>query len=268
MNAQSNGKVWLVTGASRGFGRAITEAALERGDRVIATAPDVSALDGLGDGALALPLDVTDPGSVRTAVDAGVERFGRIDVVVNNAGYGHFGAIEELSDAEMRQQYEVNLFGVLSVTRAVLPQMRRQRSGHLVQMSSLNGIVGMAGGGHYAATKFAVEGLSESLAEEVDPLGIRVTIVEPGPHRTGFAGAGARMAEPIDDYAPTVGVAREAFAELDGNQPGDPAEAADAIVDCVHSDDPPLRLPIGEVAVDGIREKLTTQLAETEAVAA
>src|SRR3954471_4908018 len=217
MNAQSNGKVWLVTGASRGFGRAITEAALERGDRVIATAPDASALDGLGDGALALPLDVTDPESVRMAVDAGVERFERIDVVVNNAGYGHFGAIEELSDAEMRTQYEVNLFGVLSVTRAVLPRMRRQRSGHLVQMSSLNGIVGMAGGGHYAATKFAVEGLSESLAEEVEPLGIRGTTVDPGPHRTGFAGAGARMAEPIEDYAPTVGVAREAFAELDGN---------------------------------------------------
>src|SRR4051812_1063720 len=241
MTSQRNGpsasKVWLVTGASSGFGRAICQAAAERGDDVIATSRAPSSLDDLRDvnpNVLILPLDVTDPASARSAVRTGVERFGRIDVVVNNAGYGNVGALEELSDDELHQQYAVNLFGVLNVTRAVLPQLRRQRSGHLVQMSSLNGVVGMAGGSHYVASKFAVEGLSESLAQEVEPLGIRVTIVEPGPHRTGFAGRGARFAQPMDDYAPTAGAAREALAELDGNQPGDPAEGARAIVDCVH----------------------------------
>ena len=258
--------IWFVTGASGGFGRAICRAALDRGDEVVATARDPSSLDDLADEALVLPLDVTDSASVDVATRDAIARFGRIDVVVNNAGYGHVGAIEELSEGELRLQYEVNLFGVLRVTRALLPQLRRQRSGHIVQMSSLNGVVGMAGGGHYVATKFALEGLSESLAEEVEPLGINVTLVEPGPYRTGFTGAGLRFAEPIDDYAPTVGAAREAMAELDGNQPGDPAEAAAAIVDCVHSSDPPLRLPLGEIAVDGIRDKLSRQLADLEAV--
>ena len=256
-------KVWLVTGASGGFGRALCQAALDRGDEVIATARAPAALDDLRN-ALILPLDVTEPASIRAAVRAGVERFGRIDVVANNAGYGHVGAIEELSEEELRRQYEVNLFGVINVTRAVLPQLRRQRSGHFVQMSSLNGVVGLAGGGHYAATKFAVEGLSESLAEEVAPLGIRVTIVEPGPYRTGFAGSGARFANAIDDYAPTAGAAREAIAALDGNQPGDPAEGARTIVACVHSPDPPLRLPLGEMAIEGIRGKLRAQLAATD----
>jgi NAD(P)-dependent dehydrogenase (short-subunit alcohol dehydrogenase family) len=255
-NAYPSTKVWLVTGASGGFGSALCQAARDRGDEVVATAREPADPD-------TVRLDVTDPASIRAAVRAGVERFGRIDVVANNAGYGHVGAIEELSEDELRCQYEVNLFGVINVTRAVLPQLRRQRSGHLVQMSSLNGVVGLAGGGHYAATKFAVEGLSESLAEEVAPLGIRVTIVEPGPFRTGFAGSGARFADAIDDYAPTAGAAREAIAALDGNQPGDPAEGARTIVACVHSPDPPLRLPLGEVAIEGIREKLRAQLAAT-----
>jgi NAD(P)-dependent dehydrogenase (short-subunit alcohol dehydrogenase family) len=259
--------IWFVTGASRGFGRSICRAALDHGDEVVATARDPRSLDDLADEALVLPLDVTDSASVDTAIKAAIERFGRIDVVVNNAGHGHVGAIEELSEDELRLQYEVNLFGTLRVTRAVLPQLRRQRSGHIVQMSSLNGVVGMAGGGHYVATKFAIEGLSESLAEEVEPLGIHVTIVEPGPYRTGFL-SGAGLSEPIDDYAETVGVAREAIAQLDGTQPGDPTEAADAIVACVHGPDPPLRLPLGEVAVDGIRDKLRQQLADLEAVTA
>lgn len=255
-NGSGAAKVWLVTGASGGFGSAICQAAADRGDDVIATARAPSSHDDF------VELDVTNPASAHAAASAAVDRFGRIDVVVNNAGYGHVGAVEELSEDEMRQQYEVNLFGVLNVTRAVLPQLRSQRSGHLVQMSSLNGVVGMAGGGHYAATKFAVEGLSESLAQEVEPLGIRVTIVEPGPYRTGFAGRGARFAQEIKDYAPTVGAAREALAELDGNQPGDPAEGARAIVDCVYAEEPPLRLPLGEIAIDGIRDKLSAQLAD------
>ena len=264
-----NGQVWLVTGASRGFGRALCEAVLERGDRLIATARSREYTDEFGErhpDALALPLDVTDGDRAKEIVAAGVDRFGRIDVVVNNAGYGHFGAVEELTDRELREQFEVNLFGVLNVTRAVLPQLRAQRSGHIVQMSSLNGIEGMVGGAYYCASKFAVEGLSESLAQEVAALGIEVTIVEPGPHRTQFASErSARMAKPIDDYAQIVGEAREAFAGMDGNQPGDPERAAQAIITAVDADDPPLRLPLGEMALSNIRTKLEGQLDELEA---
>ena len=261
-------RTWLVTGASRGFGRALSEAVIARGERLVATARGADFprdFEREHPDALAVPLDVTDPEQARAAVEQAVARFGRLDVVVNNAGYGHFGAIEELSEDALRRQFEVNVFGLLNVTRAALPVMRRQRSGHLVQMSSLNGIVGMAGGGYYCGTKFAVEGLSESLAAEVAPLGIKVTIVEPGPHRTGFAGPGsARIADPIDDYADSVGRAREAFAEMDGNQPGDPEAAAQAIVDAVDAGDPPLRLPLGRIALDDIRAKLTGQLDELE----
>jgi NAD(P)-dependent dehydrogenase (short-subunit alcohol dehydrogenase family) len=256
-----NSKVWFVTGASRGLGRAICDVALDRGHRVVATARGESLT---GAGVLPLQLDVTDPEAVRRAVHAAVAELGRIDVVVNNAGYGHFGAVEELEDRDIRTQFEVNFFGLSNVTRAVLPQLRRQRSGHLVQMSSLNGVVGAAGAGYYAASKFAVEGLSESLAEELAPLGIRVMIVEPGPHRTEFAGASAHFADPIDDYAETVGAAREMLAALDGNQPGDPTQAAEAIADAVEAPEAPLRLPLGELAVAGIRERLEGRLEELE----
>jgi NAD(P)-dependent dehydrogenase (short-subunit alcohol dehydrogenase family) len=260
-------RVWFVTGASRGFGRALSEAVLARGERLVATARHPEELADLAErGAEVLPLDVTDRAAVQAAVARGVERFGRLDVVVNNAGYGHFGAIEELTEEELRGQFEVNLFGVLNVTRAVLPQLRAQRSGHIVQMSSLNGIEGMVGGGYYCASKFAVEGLSESLAAEVAPLGIRVTIVEPGPHRTGFASQeSARLAEPMEDYADTVGAARDAFADMDGTQPGDPARAAQAIIAAVDAEAPPLRLPLGELALSNIRSKFEGQLEELEA---
>ena len=267
MGGQMEPKVWFVTGASGGFGRAICDIALERGHRVVATVREqsgVSAFESEHPGVLALALDVTDARSVRRAVDHAVGELGRIDVLVNNAGYGHFGAVEELEDDDIRAQFEVNLFGVIAVTRAVLPQLRRQRSGHIVQMSSLNGVVGLVGGGYYAASKFAVEGLSESLAQEVAPLGIRVTIVDPGPHRTGFAGEGARLADPIEDYAGTVGAARGLLADLDGNQPGDPRRAAAAITEAIEAPDPPLRLALGEYAVAGIREKLEQQRAELE----
>jgi NAD(P)-dependent dehydrogenase (short-subunit alcohol dehydrogenase family) len=269
---QTNERTWLVTGASRGFGRALSEAVVERGDRLVATARDAAFLETFERehlGALGVSLDVTDAAQARAAVDAAVARFGRLDVVVNNAGYGQFGAIEELTDDALREQFEVNVFGLLNVTRAALPVLRRQRSGHLVQMSSLNGIEGMVGGGAYCGSKFAVEGLSESLAAEVAHLGIKVTIVEPGPHRTDFASArSARVADPIDDYAESVGRAREAFADLDGNQPGDPAEAALAIIEAVDAGDPPLRLPLGEMAHDGIRAKLTGQLRELDELSA
>jgi NAD(P)-dependent dehydrogenase (short-subunit alcohol dehydrogenase family) len=259
-----------VTGATSGFGEAIGKAVLDRGDRLVATGRDPEALQDLVGGrpqqALALRLDVTDAAAAREAVDAAVSRFGRVDVVVNNAGYGHIGAVEEVSDAELRQQLDTNLLGVINVTRAVLPQMRRQRSGHLVQMSSLNGVEGLPGGAYYAASKFAVEGLSESLADEVAHLGIKVTIVEPGPHRTRFLDQrSAKSSEPIGDYADSVGQVREVLDRLDGRQPGDPERAARAIVQVVHAANPPRRLPLGEMALESIRAKLRGQLEELEA---
>jgi NAD(P)-dependent dehydrogenase (short-subunit alcohol dehydrogenase family) len=262
--------VWFVTGASSGFGRAIAREVLARGGRLVATGRDPDALQPLvaedEDRAMALGLDITDAAAVREAVDRAVSRFGRIDVVVNNAGYAHVGAVEELSDREWRQLIDTDLFGAINVTRAVLPHMRERRSGHLVQMSSLNGIEGLPGGGYYAASKFALEGLSESLAEEVAPLGISVTIVEPGPHRTRLLSArSVRSSPPIGDYADSVGRVREQLEQLDGQQPGDPARAARAIVDAVEADAPPRRLPLGTMALDHIRAKLTSQLEELEA---
>jgi NAD(P)-dependent dehydrogenase (short-subunit alcohol dehydrogenase family) len=257
-------RVWLVTGASRGFGRAISEALLSRRDQLVATARGSDFVDSFGrehPEALALRLDVTDPAAAHEVIDKAVERFGRIDVVVNNAGYGHFGAVEELTDDELRRQLEVNFFGTVHVTRAALPQLRRQRSGHIVQMSSLNGVEAMVGGGYYCASKFAVEGFSESLAGEVAHLGIKVTIVEPGPHRTDFASEqSAALAREIDDYADSVGAARRAFAGMHGTQPGDPGRAAKAIIEAVETPEPPLRLPLGQIAINSIRAKLERQL--------
>lgn len=265
-------RVWLITGTSRGFGRSLATAVMARGEPLVATArhrDDAESLaKNVGAGArdfMAADLDVTDAGQARDVMTRALERFGRVDVVVNNAGYGHFGAVEELTDEALRRQFEVNFFGTVNVTRAALPVFRRQRSGHLVQMSSLNGLEGMAGGAFYCASKFAVEGLSESLAPEVAHLGVKVTIVEPGPHRTEFASAdSAQLADPIEDYADSVGVARQAFADLDGQQPGDPGLAAEAIIAAVDAAQPPLRLPLGQVAVDNIRAKLDTQLDELE----
>jgi NAD(P)-dependent dehydrogenase (short-subunit alcohol dehydrogenase family) len=261
--------VWLVTGASSGFGRAISEAVLGHGDRLVATSRYLDSIESFARGArevvLPLRLDVTDPEAARKAVAEAAARFGRLDVVVNNAGYGHVGGVEELSDEDLRQQLEVNLYGVINVTHAALPQMRRQRSGHFIQMSSLNGIEGLAGGAYYAASKFAIEGFSESLAAEVAPLGIKVTIVEPGPHRTNFLGErSAKWADPMEDYSASVGQIRELLGRLDGNQPGDPERAARAIIRSVEDADPPLRLPLGRMALDHIREKLDKQRAELD----
>lgn len=263
--------VWFVTGASSGLGRALAEAVLERGDRLVATARDTRAISDLAgenlERALALELDVTDHDQVQEVVEEAVAAFGRIDVVVNNAGYGLFGALEEFSEEDLRRQFETNVFGVLNVTRAALPHLRRQRSGHIVQMSSLSGVVPMgAGEGAYAATKFAVEGLSEPLAKEVAHLGVRVTIVEPGPFRTGFAGRSpVTKAVEIEDYAESVGEALEWFQRLDGTQPGDPTRAARAIIEAVMAEKPPLHLPLGEVAFGAIRQKLDERRRELEA---
>jgi NAD(P)-dependent dehydrogenase (short-subunit alcohol dehydrogenase family) len=265
---QNGTRVWFVTGASSGFGRAICEEVLGRGDRLVATSRDPDSLDDLADGAVAVRMDVTDPDDARAIMQRAEQDTGGVDVVVNNAGYGHVGAIEELTDEELRRQLDVNFYGVVNVTRAALPYFRGRRSGRFLQMSSLNGIEALPGGAYYTAGKFAVEGFSEALAAEVAHLGIGVTIVEPGPHRTSFARAGSMpSAEPMPEYAESVGPVRELLAQLDGNQPGDPVRAARAIVDAGVSDDPPLRLPLGAMAYDHIRTKAREQLENLEAVA-
>jgi NAD(P)-dependent dehydrogenase (short-subunit alcohol dehydrogenase family) len=262
-------RVWFITGTSSGLGRALAQAVLARGDRVVGAGGlsegRAQPEERFTDHAVALPLDVTDAAQARAAVEAAVRDFGRIDVVVNNAGYGALGALEELSEDALRRQFDTNVFGVLNVTRAALPQLRRQRSGHIVQLSSLSGVVPNAGEGAYAGSKAALEGLSESLAEEVAHLGIRVTIVEPGPFRTDFAGRSLHKAEPIDDYAETVGATRDFVSQLDGVQPNDPARGAEAIIQAVDSPTPPLRLPLGDQALEAIRAKLDDQRAELDA---
>ncbi|HWN36669.1 MAG TPA: oxidoreductase [Pseudonocardia sp.] len=262
--------VWFITGASTGLGRTLAETVLAHGDRVVATARNVATLDDLTgpgpDDVIRLPLDVTDPDQVRAAVAEAIERAGAIDVLVNNAGHGLVGALEELSDEQFAQVLATNVFGVFSVTRAVLPHMRARRRGHVVMMSSVGGVVGNPGHAAYATSKFALEGMSEALAGEVAPLGIRVTIVEPGPFRTDFAGRSMCFAEPIDDYRDTpAGTLRARFSAQDGVQPNDPVRAAEAIITAVRDPSSPLRLPLGPEAVDRIRAKLRNQLADLEA---
>lgn len=267
-SAKDSERVWFVTGASSGFGHAVSRAALQRGDRVVATDRESDVLEALvaefPGHALALHLDVADASAARETVKQAVKQFGRLDVVFNNAGYGHIGSVEELTDEELRRQLDVNLFGVIHVTRAALPHLRKQRRGHLVQMSSLNGIEGLPGGAYYTASKFAIEGFSESLAAEVAHLGIKVTIVEPGPFRTRFLDRSARWAKPMPDYAESVGKSREMLRQLNGTQPGDPARAAQAIIEAVGADKPPLRLPLGRMAFEHIRTSLDTELAELD----
>ncbi|GGB36189.1 short-chain dehydrogenase/reductase [Flexivirga endophytica] len=260
-------KVWFITGSNTGFGEAIAREALSRGDRVVATArrPDAISLDAPADRLLPRYLDVTDIGSIRDAIAATVARFGRIDVVVNNAGHGLVGALEELSEDEIDKVLSVNVRGAASVVRAALPTLRSQRSGTIVQMSSVGGVVANPGHAIYGTSKFALEGMSEALAGEVAPLGIRVLIVEPGPFRTEFAGRSMTFADPIDGYAGTpAGVVRRRFRDQDGVQPNDPVRAARIIVDAVSDDSAPLRIPLGPEAIDRIRAKLTQQLEDLE----
>lgn len=255
-------KVWLVTGASRGLGRAVAEAAAARNDTVVAAARNAAAVSDFDH---ALTMDVTEPASVERGVAEAMERHGRIDVLVNNAGHGLVGALEELTEDELRSVLDTNVLGVFRVTRAVLPHMRDRRGGHIVQMSSVGGVVGNPGHAAYATSKFALEGMSEALAAEVAPFGIKVTIVEPGPFRTDFAGTSMRYATPIDHYVGTpAGDLRKFFADQDGRQPNDPALAAQVILRAIDDDSSPLRLPAGPEAVDRIRSKLTAQLDDLE----
>ncbi|MFE5031922.1 oxidoreductase [Streptomyces sp. NPDC056683] len=256
--------IWFVTGSSRGFGLEITRAALAAGHHVVATArkPDTvrERFPDAGDALLAVALDVTDPQSIQAAVDAAVERFGRIDVLVNNAGTGLLAAVEESDDAAVRAVYETNVFGPLAVQRTVLPVLRRQRSGHVINISSIVGFATAPGWGIYASTKFAVEGFTETLHTELAPLGIHVTLVEPGFFRTDFLDPANLHAGPdtIDDYAPTVGAMRTAVASLHHAQPGDPAKAARAMVEMAAAPEPPLRLPLGADTLQAFDAKLDT----------
>lgn len=265
-----NAKVWLITGSSTGFGRSLTEAVLKKGDSVIATARKPEQLDDLvakyTDAAKAVRLDVTNPQEVHDAVDAAINAFGRIDVLVNNAGYGTVGAIEEVSDEAIRRQFDTNVFGALEMMRTVLPIMRQQRSGHILNVSSVGGFASFGATGIYCATKFALEALSEALAKEVAALGIKVTIIEPGAFRTDFNGRSLSAPEQlIEDYTPVSGAFLKWLEDMDGKQPGDPDKAAAAMIQVVESDNPPLRLALGADAVAAIEEKLKSVQAELDA---
>lgn len=251
---------WFITGASRGFGALIAERALAQGDYVAATARNADAIiERFGDhpNMLALHLDVTDETQAIRTAQAAVGRFGRIDVLLNNAGFGLMGAVEEATAAEVEAVYRTNVFGLLNVTRAVLPHMRAARSGRILNISSIGGYRGAAGFGVYSSTKFAVEGLSEALHAELAPLGIQVTVVEPGYFRTDFLDATSLTTSQavIDDYAATAGKVRLVAAGLSHNQPGDPAKLAAVIVDLATAADPPLRLPLGSDTVEAIEAK-------------
>jgi NAD(P)-dependent dehydrogenase (short-subunit alcohol dehydrogenase family) len=255
------GRTWFITGASTGFGRLLAEEVLKAGGTVIATARKLDKIADLErqypQKAKALVLDVTDAGQVDSAVTQAFAQFGQVDVLVNNAGYGVAGAIEEVSESEFMPMFETNVFGLIGVTRAFLPHLRRQRSGHILNLSSIGGLAGSAGLGFYNSAKFAVEGLSEALAAELAPLGIYVTIVEPGPFRTDFLGrSGVIAATRIADYNNTAGNMRRYFAENDGKQPGDPLRAVHAMMQVVESPTPPLRLLLGKSALQRIRTKL------------
>lgn len=253
-------RVWMITGCSAGFGRELALAAYRKGDRVMATArrpEQLADLVAAGGGRItAAPLDVTSPESVAGAVRATLAAYGRIDVVVNNAGHGSVGAVEELEMADLRALMEVMFFGAVEVTKAVLPHLRAQGGGAIVQMSSMGGQVSPPGFGAYCAAKFALEGLSEALAAEVRPFGITTLIVEPGAFRTEFGGARMHRSARIDAYEVSTAQTRAAVDTMDGTQPGDPAKAAQAVVTVLDSDDPPLRLALGGDAVDAIRAHL------------
>ena len=253
-------RTWFITGASRGFGVRIAQAALAAGDNVIGTArnpDDVTAALGEQPGLLAARLDVNDEAAAFDAVALGIKRFGRIDVLVNNAGYGLLGAVEESGGEEVRRLFSTNVFGLLNVIRAVLPHMRRQRAGHVINMSSIGGYASHVGWGVYCATKFAVEGISEALSAELAPLGIHATVVEPGFFRTDFLDdrSLSRTALRIDDYAETVGATRALMADANHSQPGDPEKLAGAIMTLVAAEKPPVRLALGSDTVARIERK-------------
>ena len=273
-SASQHRQTWFITGAASGFGHAFAEHALALGHNVVATARDAGRLADLvalaPDRVLATPLDVDAAGAAEAAVEAAVARFGRIDVLVNNAGYGVVGALEETSDADLRALMNTNFFGAMAVTRAALPVLRAQKSGAIVNISSLGGQLSFAGFSAYSASKFALEGASEALAQEVAPFGIKVLIVEPGQFRTQLAGSGMRHMPAIEAYQPVVGATREFAHTMHNTQAGDPRKAAVAIAKALEAQHTPLRLQLGGDSVDAVRahaQALLTDLAAWEPVA-
>src|SRR6266851_7102686 len=242
-------KVWLITGASRGLGRAFTEEILKAGDRVVAAARNPEQLaevaSKFGESVRTVSLDVTNEAQAKRAVDAEIETFGGLDVLVNNAGYGYVCPVEDTPLTDFRAQIETNLFGVIIMTKAVLPYFRERRAGHIIQVTSIAGRIGPAGRAPYAAAKFGVEGFSESLSKEIGPLGIKVTIIEPGGFRTDFAGSSTQLSEGRPEYDSTVGAAVRFQRSYNGRQPGDPAKAAAALLHVASLSEPPLRLLLG-----------------------
>jgi NAD(P)-dependent dehydrogenase (short-subunit alcohol dehydrogenase family) len=261
-------KVWIVTGSATGIGAGIARAALDAGESVVATDLDSDQLSeayaGYGDRVMVQHLDIRDADQARDVVRAAMARFGRIDVLVNNAGYGQFGPFEQVETEAVERQFSTNVFGTMNVTREVLPVLRRQRSGHIINMSSNGGFRGVKGGSMYSATKFAIEGFSESLAEEIAGFGIKVTIVEPGAFRTGFLNPGAIRygTHVIDDYEDYWASARAVFEQRAGTQIGDPARLGNAVVTIVNSEEPPLRFVAGPDAVAIVEGKLRSVSAE------
>jgi NAD(P)-dependent dehydrogenase (short-subunit alcohol dehydrogenase family) len=259
-------QVWLITGSSRGFGKALSEAVLAAGHSLLATARDPAQLAYLkeqyGDKVHTVALDVTDATAAQAAVQTAVDGFGRLDVLVNNAGYGNLAAFEEMDEADFRAQFETNFFGLVNVTRAALPVMRRQRAGRILQFSSIGGRTGAPGLAAYQSAKWAVEGFSEVLAKEVRPLGIYVTLVEPGGFRTDWAGSSMAIKEPGEDYASTVGALVDYRRSHNGQQPGDPTKAAQALLTIAGEAEPPLRLLLGADAVFMAEQQLKLMAAE------
>jgi NAD(P)-dependent dehydrogenase (short-subunit alcohol dehydrogenase family) len=260
-------KIWFITGISSGLGKALAEAVMGSGDFVIGTFRRQSEVDAFnaahnGQGQ-AVELDVTQREQIAQVVEAVRTQFGRVDVLVNNAGFGFAGAVEEASEAEVREVFDTNFFGTLALTRAFLPMLREQKKGHIIQISSHSGFKSVAGFGIYSASKFALEGASEALAAEVSPLGIKLTIVEPGPFRTNFAGSAFKQATShIADYDNTAGAFRKRMEQVNGNQEGDPVKAADAIIQIAQLENPPLRLPLGKIAIQTITSKLESVQAD------
>jgi NAD(P)-dependent dehydrogenase (short-subunit alcohol dehydrogenase family) len=254
-------KVWFITGCSTGFGRELAKEVLASGYRAAVAARNTDDIkditEAYPDTAISIKLDVTKADDITAAVTHVQEKFGQIDVLVNNAGIGYFGAIEESEEDEVRRMFEINFFGLANVTKAVLPILRKQRSGHILNVASIGGLVGFPAVGYYNATKFAVDGFSESLSKEVAPLGIKVTVIAPSGFRTDWAGRSANNSKiVIDDYKETAEVNKNNIRGYSGNQPGDPVRAAKAMIKAVESENPPLRLLLGEAALKGARNKL------------
>jgi NAD(P)-dependent dehydrogenase (short-subunit alcohol dehydrogenase family) len=254
-------KVWFITGCSTGFGRELAKEVLASGYRAAVASRNTDDIkditEAYPDTAISIKLDVTKADDITAAVTQVQEKFGQIDVLVNNAGIGYFGAIEESEEDEVRRMFEINFFGLANVTKAVLPILRKQRSGHILNVASIGGLVGFPAVGYYNATKFAVDGFSESLSKEVAPLGIKVTVIAPSGFRTDWAGRSANNSKiVIDDYKETAEVNKNNIRGYSGNQPGDPVRAAKAMIKAVESENPPLRLLLGEAALKGARNKL------------